>query len=106
MGQLSIFKNFFLETLPKLEVCRLEGTYLVWVNIGALEFTSDELTQLLLRDANVCVNSGTMYGKRAGQGYIRINIACPREQLKQALIRIGRVLAPYMEDDFEIGCPQ
>lgn len=99
-------KTFFLETLPKLEVCRLEGTYLVWVNIGALEFTSDELTQLLLRDANVCVNSGTMYGKRAGQGYIRINIACPREQLKQALVRIGRVLAPYMEDDFEIGCPQ
>lgn len=104
-GNYEYLKEFFHAELPKLEVCRLEGTYLVWVDCSSLEFTSDELTKLLLEEAKVQVNSGTMYGKRAGQGYIRINIACPREQLKQALIRIGRVLSPYMEEDFDLGCP-
>ena len=70
-----------------------------------MEFTSDELADKLLHEAKVRVNSGTMYGKRTGQGYLRINIACPRKQLMDALTRIGRVLSPYMEDDFSLGCP-
>ena len=45
-----------------------------------------------------------MYGQKAGQGYIRINLACPRQRLREALNRIGRLLAEYMIDDIE-GCP-
>ena len=97
-------KSFCHEYLPKLEVLRLEGTYLAWVDVNALEFTTDELTQFLADKANVMVNSGTMYGQKAGQGYIRINLACPRQRLREALNRIGRVLAEYMIDDIE-GCP-
>lgn len=97
-------KSFCHECLPKLEVLRLEGTYLAWVDVNALEFTADELTQLLADKANVMVNSGTMYGQKAGQGYIRINLACPRQRLREALNRIGRLLAEYMIDDIQ-GCP-
>ena len=97
-------KSFCHEYLPKLEVLRLEGTYLAWVDVNALEFTTDELTQFLADKANVMVNSGTMYGQKAGQGYIRINLACPRQRLREALNRIGRLLAEYMIDDIE-GCP-
>lgn len=97
-------KSFCHEYLPKLEVLRLEGTYLAWVDVNALEFTADELTQLLADKANVMVNSGTMYGQKAGQGYIRINLACPRQRLREALNRIGRLLAEYMIDDIQ-GCP-
>lgn len=97
-------KSFCHEYLPKLEVLRLEGTYLAWVDVNALEFTTDELTQFLADKANVKVNSGTMYGQKAGQGYIRINLACPRQRLREALNRIGRLLAEYMIDDIE-GCP-
>lgn len=96
--------SFCHEYLPKLEVLRLEGTYLAWVDVNALEFTTDELTQFLADKANVMVNSGTMYGQKAGQGYIRINLACPRQRLREALNRIGRLLAEYMIDDIE-GCP-
>ena len=72
--------------------------------LKAHEFTTDELTQFLADKANVMVNSGTMYGQKAGQGYIRINLACPRQRLREALNRIGRLLAEYMIDDIE-GCP-
>lgn len=97
-------KSFCHEYLPKFEVLRLEGTYLAWVDVNAIEFTADELTTLLEEKANVMVNSGTMYGRQAGQGYIRINLACPRQRLREALNRMGRVLAEYMIDDIP-GCP-
>jgi cystathionine beta-lyase len=98
-------KQFFAEYLPKLEVVRLEGTYLVWVDIHALEFTADELTDELLHQAKVRVNSGTLYGHSAGLDYIRLNIACPRATLMEALKRMGQALSPYMEDNDELGCP-
>lgn len=97
-------KSFCHEYLPKFEVLRLEGTYLAWVDVNAIELTADELTRLLEEKANVMVNSGTMYGRQAGLGYIRINLACPRQRLREALNRMGQVLAEYMIDDIP-GCP-
>ena len=98
-------KSFFAEYLPKIEVLRLEGTYLVWIDITSLEFTSDELADLLLREAKLQVSSGTHYGHRGGQGYLRVNIACPRSRMMEGLVRMGRVLSAYMEDDVDRGCP-
>ncbi len=97
-------KDFFHEELPKLEVLKLEGTYLVWVDITALEFTSDEVADKLLNEAKVWVNSGTMYGRKAGQGYLRINIATPRATLMEGLKRMGRLLSQYLVEEGEFGC--
>lgn len=98
-------KNFFLEELPQVEVLKLEGSYLAWVDIMAFELTSDEAYEQLLKEGKVMVNNGTMYGKKAGQGYLRINMACPRQVLKDGLIRIARVLSQYTDNDEEKGCP-
>lgn len=97
-------KDFFHEELPKLEVLKLEGTYLVWVDITALEFTSDEVADKLLKEAKVWVNSGTMYGRKAGQGYLRINIATTRATLMEGLKRMGRLLSQYLVEEGEFGC--
>ena len=78
-------KDYVAKHLPQARVTRLEGTYLVWLNIRALGLSSDEFTHRLLEKGKVLVNSGTMYGETAGEGFIRINIACPRQQLLQAL---------------------
>lgn len=86
--------QFFAQKLPQLKVARLEGTYLVWVDIRATGLTSDELTKQLLEEGKVQVNSGTMYGAKTGEGYIRINIACPRSRLMEGLQRIKQVLRP------------
>ena len=58
-----------------------------------LGLRSDELTERLLKEGKVLVNSGTMYGKKAGEGYIRINIACPRSRMLEGLERIAAVLS-------------
>ena len=86
--------QFFASELPELKVARLEGTYLVWVDIRATGLVSDELTKLLLDEGKVQVNSGTMYGAQTGEGFIRINIACPHSRLMEGLRRIKKVLRP------------
>ncbi len=85
-------RTFFAENLAQLGVTTLEGTYLVWVDIRPLGIDSDTFTHLLLEHGKVLVNSGTMYGKETGEGFIRINIACPRSQLIEALERIHQVI--------------
>ena len=85
-------KELFTKELPQVEVLRLEGTYLVWVDIRSTGETSDAVTERLLNEGKVMVNSGTMYGQQTGEGYIRINIACPRETLREGLARIVRTL--------------
>lgn len=102
-GNYELVKEFVATEMPKLNVVRLEGTYLVWIDVLGLEFSSDELTDKLLKEAKVMVNSGTMYGQRAGQGFIRLNIACPRARLLEGLKRMGRCLAEYMVDE-GYGC--
>ena len=82
------FKDFFRERLPRLEVCRLEGTYLAWINLSRIPITADEAARRLLGNAKVMLNSGTMYGREAGNSYLRINLACPRSTLMEGLKRI------------------
>jgi len=80
--------EFARRHLPQWRVCQLEGTYLVWVDISATAMTAEQYAQHLLSKAHVWVNPGTMYGPQSGEGFIRINIACPRERLNEALRRI------------------
>lgn len=98
-------KEFFNSELPQVRITRLEGTYLVWLDILPFELSSDEAYEKLMNDGKVFVNSGTMYGRKAGQGYLRLNIACPRKTLMQGLIRIARVLSQYMDEEDLSGCP-
>lgn len=83
---------FFAEQLPRLQVCRLEGTYLPWVDISALGIPAQELADRLLSEGRVWVNPGTMYGPQTGEGYIRLNIACPRSRLMEGLRRMKQVI--------------
>lgn len=81
--------DFFSRRLPQCPVSVLEATYLPWVDITALGIPAAELEEYLKTEARVWVNCGEMYG--AG-GYIRLNIACPRQRLSTALERMADAL--------------
>lgn len=83
--------HFFAERLPQYPVLQLEGTYLVWIDCRALGIGSDATTLRLQEEQKLIVNSGTMYGP-GGEGFIRLNIACPRALLTDGLERMARVL--------------
>lgn len=81
--------SFFKSELPDFPVTKLEGTYLVWVDCRSLGIESTELERKLMDVAGVWLNEGTMYGD-AGEGFMRINIACPRSVLEEGLRRIKK----------------
>ena len=82
---------YFEEYLPEFPVATLEGTYLVWVDCSVLNQSSDETVKTLLEKEKLWVNEGSLYGE-IGEGFIRINIACPRQQLIEGLNRLRRAL--------------
>ena len=87
-GNYSALCDFAAKHLPQWKIMPLEGTYLPWVDITATGMTSQQYANQVMQDAKVWVNPGTMYGKQSGEGYIRLNIACPRSVLMEALERI------------------
>jgi cystathionine beta-lyase len=87
-GNYQTLCDFAAQHLPQWKVCRLEGTYLPWVDISATDMSSQAYADRLLREAKVWVNPGTMYGPQSGEGYIRLNLACPKAVLTEALERM------------------
>jgi cystathionine beta-lyase len=73
--------------LPQLEVVQQEATYLVWVDCRKLGKSSEEIARELREHAKLWITHGNLYGK-AGEGFMRINIACPRATLEEGLRRL------------------
>ncbi|HCQ5600696.1 MalY/PatB family protein [Clostridioides difficile] len=83
--------KYINENMPKLKVRKPEGTYLLWVDFSALGLSDEELESILVQKGKVDLNQGNSFGI-GGSGYQRINLACPRSMLEEALIRIKNAI--------------
>ncbi len=84
-------KDFCREYLAAYPVCKLEGTYLAWMDCRKSGLTSVQLDEKLQREVLLRLNPGSMYGT-AGEGFMRWNLACPRALLKDGLERFARFI--------------
>ena len=84
--------NFVAQNIPQWKVMPLEGTYLVWVDVSLCCDNVTAYTDKLMQEAKVWLNPGTMYGAESGKGYVRINIACPKSRMMEALQRISTIV--------------
>ncbi|MCJ7568499.1 MAG: pyridoxal phosphate-dependent aminotransferase [Anaerolineales bacterium] len=101
MGNLRCLEEYIAEHLPQITVVPLEGTYLVWLDCRRLGLGKLELEQVMLKEAKVYLDEGYIFGIE-GEGFERINIACPRSVLVEALERIRKVIErmkPGMNSD-------
>ena len=80
--------DFVAEHIPSWKVMPLEGTYLAWVDVSRCCDSVAAYADSILREAKVWLNPGTMYGTKSGEGFLRINLACRRSLLMEALQRI------------------
>lgn len=85
-GNYEYMRRFCEEHLHDFPITKLEGTYLVWMDCRKFGMTSAELEKMLIQDAKLWLNAGTMYGKD-GEGFMRWNIACPRTRMIEGLKR-------------------
>ena len=88
MAYLSLNLNFaedFIENnIPQIKLIRPEGTYLVWLDCSMLDLKGKDLKDFMIHDAGIGFNDGRMFGT-GGDGFMRMNIACPKATLEKAL---------------------
>lgn len=86
-GNYEYLSDFMGKNLPKIKVMKPEATYLVWLDFTAYGMNDKQLNKFLIEHAKVGLNNGGRFG-RNGDGFMRINIGCPRSIVVEALNRI------------------
>jgi len=74
-----------------MKLIPIEGTYLAWIDCRGLGLDGAALNRLMMDDARVYVDGGHIFGPE-GEGFVRVNVACRRQTLEQALARIERAV--------------
>ena len=88
---LDFLRNWLKTNLPKVRLIEPEGTFLLWLDFSAYNFSDKELDEIIVHKAKVWLDRGTMFGSE-GNNFQRINIATPRPLLQEALERIKNAL--------------
>lgn len=90
-GNFAFTADYFAAHAPKVRFQIPESTYLAWVDVSAYTGPQTELRRLFAERAGVIVNDGSMFVQNA-EGFLRLNLACPRAIVEKGLSRICRVL--------------
>ncbi len=83
-GNLDTLLDFFESNNTGINPVKPEGTYMVWLDCREMNMNSKELQQFMIQKARLGLSNGTLFGEN-GEGFQRINIACPRKILIKAL---------------------
>ena len=83
--------KFMEERIPRIKVIKPEATYLVWLDCRSLELENQELKDFMVKKAKVGLDDGPIFGQ-GGEGFQRLNIACPRKTLEEGLKRIEKAV--------------
>jgi cystathionine beta-lyase len=96
-GNLEVLQEFIASRIPQITVIPPDGTYLVWLDCRRLGLDKCALKRLMLEEARVYLDEGFIFGPE-GEGFERINIACPRAILVEALERIEAAVHSIQSD--------
>ncbi len=83
--------EYLKKNIPQIKVYRPQASFLVWLDCRELKLAQPELVQLFEDKAGLALNDGTMFGKE-GEGFMRLNIGCPRSILNQALESLKKAI--------------
>lgn len=81
-GNTELLEKLLAEKVPQAKMAKMDGTYIAWIDLNFLGLEEKEFEQFITKTAGLPVNMGARYGK-AGEGFIRVNIGCPRRYVKQ-----------------------
>lgn len=84
-------ETFLQEKIPGISMIRPEATYMIWLDCRKISTNGMKLEEFFVRKAGLGLNNGAMFGP-GGEGFMRINIACPRSTLEKALNQLHRAV--------------
>ena len=83
-------ESFIHANIPALRMFRPEATYMIWLDFRKFKLDDLDLKNIMIQEAGLGFNPGTEFGS-GGEGFMRMNIACPRSTLMNALERLQKV---------------
>ena len=86
-------EKFMKENLPRVKVMKPEATYLIWLDFREYGMNDEELMKFTVEKAKVGLNNGARFGT-GGDGWMRLNIGCPRSILQEGLEKLGQAFNP------------
>ncbi len=90
-GNLDFMKAYFTDKIPRIKIIEPQGTYLIWLDCRELGMDNHTLRSFMREKARVGMNDGFVFGE-SGSGFQRMNIACPRSILEEALSRMEKAV--------------
>lgn len=90
-ANIAFVREYLVQNLPQINLLPIEGTYLIWLDCSALGMSADEREKWLWHEAKLWLDGGGIFGKE-GEPYERINVACPRATLQQALEQLRKAV--------------
>ena len=95
-GNAEIVTTYIAEHMPKVQVTKHEGTFLMWLDMRCCGLTSGEITMILAKEYGLALGDGSHYGKQA-EGFMRFNIGCARETLMMGLEQLAKMYEKYVK---------
>ncbi len=86
-GNINTVMEFCHKHLPVIKLTRPGGTYMLWLDFRQLGVTGKQLTDFIVQKAGLAMSAGTYFGKN-GEGFMRMNVACPRSIIEKALSQL------------------
>ncbi|CEN86662.1 MalY/PatB family protein [Paraclostridium sordellii] len=79
--------EYISKNIPKIKVTKQEGTFLTWLDCRELGLSDEDLDRFFIDKAKLALSSGAVFGN-GGSGFMRMNIGCPLNTIKEALCRL------------------
>lgn len=95
-----IVKAYLEENLPCLKLVDSEATYLLWIDISSLG-KSEEFADFIRKNTGLFITAGREYGE-SGDGFIRMNVACPKATLYEGLSRLNKGIHAFLDSLNEV----
>ncbi|MEG2428347.1 MAG: MalY/PatB family protein [Clostridium sp.] len=86
-----VLKDFMEEHCPRVVVGELEGTYLQWMDFRSYKWSRNEQERIMTEEAELFFDEGSLFGPE-GEGFERMNLACPKSVMMEGLLRLEKVL--------------
>lgn len=95
-GNIRYLDNTLKENMPRIKLIQPEGTYLMWLDCRELGMDDETLDDFFTNKAAVGLDKGFWFGSE-GSGFMRMNVACPRATLEEALKRLGQAYEAFVK---------
>ena len=80
-------QQYLQENIPSIKAIIPQASFLVWLDCRAMNLSQKELVDFFVREAKLALNDGSSFGT-GGDGFMRMNVGCPRKTLQIALERL------------------